>query len=41
VDLTEAMTARVIASGGSVELIENHQPLAAAGAVAADLRFPL
>jgi peptide subunit release factor 1 (eRF1) len=41
VELAEAMTARVIATGGSVEMIEAHQPLAAAGGVAAELRFPL
>jgi peptide subunit release factor 1 (eRF1) len=41
VELAEAMTARVLATGGSVETIETHQPLAAAGGVAAELRFPL
>jgi peptide subunit release factor 1 (eRF1) len=41
VDLAEAITARVIAAGGSMGTIESHQPLAAAGGVAAELRFPL
>ena len=41
VDLVEAMIARVISSGGSAETIETHQPLVAAGGIAAELRFPL
>ena len=41
VELGEAMTERVVAAGGSVETIEIHQPLAAAGGVAAALRYPL
>ena len=41
VELGEAMAGRVIASDGAVETIATHQPLAAAGGVAAELRFPL
>lgn len=41
VELGEAMAARVVAAGGSVETLENHQPLAAAGGIAAELRYPL
>ena len=41
VELAEAMADRVVAAGGSVETIEVHQPLAAAGGVAAELRYPL
>jgi len=41
VELGEAMAARVVASGGFVEAIEAHQPLAAAGGIAAELRYPL
>ncbi|HTI55154.1 MAG TPA: Vms1/Ankzf1 family peptidyl-tRNA hydrolase [Verrucomicrobiae bacterium] len=40
-ELGEAMADRVVAAGGSVETIEVHQPLAAAGGVAAELRYPL
>jgi len=40
VELAEAMAERVVAAGGSVETIEVHQPLAAAGGVAAELRYP-
>lgn len=41
VELGEAMADRVAAAGGTVETIEVHQPLAAAGGVAAELRYPL
>jgi peptide subunit release factor 1 (eRF1) len=41
VELGEAIAARVVAEGGSVETIEAHQPLAAAGGIAAELRYPL
>jgi hypothetical protein len=41
VELGEAMAERVAAAGGTVESIEVHQPLAAAGGVAAELRYPL
>ncbi len=41
VELGEAMAERVVANGGAVETIEVHQPLAAAGGVAAELRYPL
>lgn len=41
VELSEAMAERVVAAGGTVETIEVHQPLAAAGGVAAELRYPL
>lgn len=41
VELGEAMAERVVATGGSVETIEAHQPLAAAGGIAAELRYPL
>ncbi len=41
VELGEAMAERVTAVGGTVETIEIHQPLAAAGGVAAELRYPL
>jgi len=41
VELAEAMAERVAAAGGSVETIAVHQPLAAAGGVAAELRYPL
>jgi peptide subunit release factor 1 (eRF1) len=41
VELGEAMAARVVAAGGSVETIEAHQLLAAAGGIAAELRYPL
>ena len=41
VELGEAMAERVAAAGGTVETIEVHQPLAAAGGVAAELRYPL
>jgi peptide subunit release factor 1 (eRF1) len=40
-ELGEAMAERVVATGGTVETIEVHQPLAAAGGVAAELRYPL
>jgi stalled ribosome rescue protein Dom34 len=40
-ELGEAMADRVVAAGGTVETIEVHQPLAAAGGVAAELRYPL
>lgn len=40
-ELGEAMADRVVADGGTVETIEVHQPLAAAGGVAAELRYPL
>jgi peptide subunit release factor 1 (eRF1) len=40
VELGEAMAERVVAAGGSVETIEVHQPLTAAGGVAAALRYP-
>jgi len=41
VELGEVMAERVAAVGGTVETIEGHQPLAAAGGVAAELRYPL
>ena len=41
VELGEAMAERVVASGGTVETIAAHQPLAAAGGIAAELRYPL
>ena len=41
VELSEAMAERVAAAGGVVETIEVHQPLALAGGVAAELRYPL
>jgi peptide subunit release factor 1 (eRF1) len=41
VELGEAMAERVVAAGGLVESIEIHQPLAAAGGIAAALRYPL
>jgi hypothetical protein len=41
VELGEAMVARVLASDGSVETVAHHQPLVAAGGVAAELRFPV
>jgi peptide subunit release factor 1 (eRF1) len=41
VELSEAMADRVVAAGGFVETIEAHQPLAAAGGIAAELRYPL
>ena len=41
VELSEAMAERVAAAGGTVETIEVHQPLARAGGVAAELRYPL
>jgi peptide subunit release factor 1 (eRF1) len=41
VELGEAMAERVATAGGTVETIEVHQPLAAAGGVAAELRYPL
>jgi peptide subunit release factor 1 (eRF1) len=41
VELGEAMAERAAAAGGTVETIEVHQPLAAAGGVAAELRYPL
>ena len=40
VERGEAMAERVVAAGGSVETIEVHRPLAAAGGVAAALRYP-
>jgi peptide subunit release factor 1 (eRF1) len=40
-ELGEAMADRVVAVGGTVETIEVHQPLAAAGGIAAELRYPL
>jgi peptide subunit release factor 1 (eRF1) len=40
VELGEAMAERVVAAGGTVETIEVHQLLAAAGGVAAELRYP-
>jgi len=40
-ELGEAMADRVAAAGRTVETIEVHQPLAAAGGVAAELRYPL
>jgi peptide subunit release factor 1 (eRF1) len=41
VELGEAMAERVVAAGGAVETIEVHEPLAAAGGIAAELRYPL
>jgi len=41
VELGEAMAERVAAAGGTVETIDVHQPLAVAGGVAAELRYPL
>jgi len=41
VELGEAMAERVAAAGGTVDTVEIHQPLAAAGGVAAELRYPL
>jgi hypothetical protein len=41
VELGEAMAEHVAAAGGTVETIEVHQPLAVAGGVAAELRYPL
>jgi hypothetical protein len=41
VDLRETMVDRVIAAGGSVSALDNHAALAAAGGVAARLRYPL
>lgn len=41
VELGEAMAERVVAAGGTVETVAAHQPLAAAGGVAAELRYPL
>lgn len=41
VELGEAMAERVVASGGTVETIASHRPLAAAGGIAAELRYPL
>lgn len=41
VELGEAMAERVTAAGGAVEAIEVHQPLATAGGIAAELRYPL
>jgi len=41
VDLAEAMSDRVIAANGRVEMIEAHQALARAGGPAARLRYPL
>lgn len=41
VELGEALARRVVAAGGSVETIEGHPPLAVAGGVAAELRYPL
>ena len=41
VELGEAMAERVAAAGGTVETIEVHQPLAVAGGIAAELRYPL
>jgi peptide subunit release factor 1 (eRF1) len=41
VELGEAMAERVAAAGGTVESIEVHQPLAAVGGIAAELRYPL
>ena len=40
VELGEAMARRVVAAGGTVETVEVHPPLAAAGGVAAELRYP-
>lgn len=40
VELGEVLTGRVMAAGGTVETIEAHQPLAAAGGIAARLRYP-
>lgn len=41
VELGEAMAERVAGAGGTVETIEVHHPLAVAGGVAAELRYPL
>lgn len=41
VELGEAMAERVVAAGGTVQTVDAHQPLAAAGGVAAELRYPL
>ncbi len=41
VELGEAMAERVAAAGGTVETVEVHQLLAAAGGIAAELRYPL
>jgi peptide subunit release factor 1 (eRF1) len=41
VELGEVMAERVVATGGTVETIEAHQALAAAGGIAAELRYPL
>jgi peptide subunit release factor 1 (eRF1) len=41
VELAGAMTDRVIATGGRVETVEAHEPLARVGGVAAQLRYPL
>ena len=41
VELAQAMSDRVLAAGGRVEVIEEHIPLARVGGVAALLRYPL
>ncbi|HET7874380.1 MAG TPA: Vms1/Ankzf1 family peptidyl-tRNA hydrolase [Methylomirabilota bacterium] len=41
VDLAAALAERVLATGGEVERVDIHQPLAQAGGVAALLRYPL
>jgi len=41
VDLSEAMSERVLAAGGRVEVVAAHQELQQAGGVAALLRYPL
>jgi peptide subunit release factor 1 (eRF1) len=41
VELGEAMAERVAAAGGRVETIGAHRPLAVAGGIAAELRYPL
>jgi hypothetical protein len=41
VELGAVMAERDVAAGGTLETIEVHQPLAAAGGVAAELRYPL
>jgi peptide subunit release factor 1 (eRF1) len=41
VELGEALVARVLATGGSVDTVQEHERLAAVGGVAALLRYPL
>lgn len=40
-ELGEALVSRVVATGGTVEMIESHQQLESVGGVAAALRYPL